>query len=74
MSYSEPFRNFLRRSANDFVRELLDEVLAVCCKDFLVAQNRFMSIQASQPMEFSSDAFEVVSPGGAEFCEMKFIL
>jgi hypothetical protein len=42
--------------------------------DFSLLPNRATSIQASQPIEFSSDPIEVVSPGGAEFCEMKFIL
>ena len=54
MSSSEPFRSFLRRLANDFVKELSEEVLAVWCKDFSVAQNRLTSIQASHPIETGS--------------------
>lgn len=54
MSYSELFRNFLRRSANDFVRELPEEVLAAWCNDLSMAQNRFTSIQASHPIEIGS--------------------
>lgn len=51
---SELLRNFLWMSANDFVRELPEEVLEGWCKDFSVAQNRLMSIQASHPIGIGS--------------------
>ena len=63
MFSSEFFRNFLRRSAKDFVRELEEEVLVVEGEDFSVAQNRFTSIHASHPIETDSIWSE-----GESFC------